>query len=262
MAVLDRIRLTGGLAPLPRQLGFDADLELLTTVSKRMCGRFSITGELDFYAEYFGVDEVVTERIEPSWNVAPTDPVYTITEKEGRRLLGSMQWGLVPHWATDTKTIHINARAETVATTAAFRDSFARRRCLIPADGFYEWEPPEQGRTPHWVYRADGHPLVFAGIWASRRDPDSGDWLRTCSIVTTGSTGPIAPIHDRMPVALDPRVWGAWIDRGVTDPGRVLDSLQVIDSEALMEHVVSRQVNSVRNDDPSLREPAKPETLF
>ncbi|HEX5696086.1 MAG TPA: SOS response-associated peptidase, partial [Acidimicrobiia bacterium] len=138
-----------------------------------MCGRFSITGDLDFYAEYFGIDEVLTEALEPNWNVAPTDPVYVIAERDDRRTLGSMPWGLVPHWAKDTRSIHINARSETVATTAAFRESFARRRCLIPADGFYEWEPKDQGRTPHWVYRADGHPMVFAGIWASRLDPET-----------------------------------------------------------------------------------------
>ena len=139
-----------------------------------MCGRFSITGDLDFYAEYFGVDKVVTESLGKSWNVAPTDPVYVVGERDGERQLGSMSWGLVPHWAPNTKTIHINARAETVDTNAAFRDSFATKRCLIPADGFYEWEAPEKGRTPHWVYRADGHPMVFAGILAARIDPMSG----------------------------------------------------------------------------------------
>jgi putative SOS response-associated peptidase YedK len=111
-----------------------------------MCGRFSITGDLDFYAEYFGVDDIRTDPLEPSWNVAPTDSVYVVAENDGKRSLGSMKWGLVPHWAKDKKSIQINARFETVATTSMFRDSFARKRCLIPADGFYEWEPPEKGR--------------------------------------------------------------------------------------------------------------------
>jgi putative SOS response-associated peptidase YedK len=226
-----------------------------------VCGRFSITGDLDFYAEYFGADDILTEPLPESWNVAPTDSVYVVAEREGRRQLGSMRWGLVPHWADNDKSIHINARSETVATTAAFRDSFARKRCLIPADGFYEWESPEAGRTPHWVYRADGHPLVFAGIWASRLDPDTGEWRRTCSILTTAAEGAIASLHDRMPVALVPEVWDAWLDRGLTDPETALALLQPIDPDTIMEHVVSRDVNSVRNNTPDLRDQVA-ETLF
>jgi putative SOS response-associated peptidase YedK len=227
-----------------------------------MCGRFSITGDLDFYADYFGVDEVRTEPLEKSWNVAPTDPIYVIAEREGSRQLGSMRWGLVPHWAKDTRSIHINARSETVATSPAFRDSFARKRCLIPADGFYEWEPPEKGRTPHWVYRADGHPMVFAGIWASRLDPETEQWQRTCSIITQDSEGTISSIHDRMPVALVPDVWDAWLDRDLQDPEEAGALLRSIDPESIMEHTVSREVNSVRNNRPGLNDPVEPETLF
>jgi putative SOS response-associated peptidase YedK len=227
-----------------------------------MCGRFSITGDLDFYAEYFGVDEVVTDPLDKSWNVAPTDPVYVVAERDGARQLGSMRWGLVPHWAKDAKTIHINARSETVATTPAFRDSFAGRRCLIPADGFYEWEPPESGRTPHWVYRADGHPMVFAGIWASRLDPEDGQWQRTCSILTTEANGVISSIHYRMPVSLVPDVWDAWLDRDLRDPEAVRSLIRTIDPDSIMEHIVSSRVNTVRNNAPELREPSQPETLF
>ncbi len=227
-----------------------------------MCGRFSITGDLDFYAEYFGVDDVLTEPLDKSWNVAPTDPVYVIAEREGTRHLGSMRWGLVPHWAKDTRTIHINARAETVASTPAFRDSFARKRCLIPADGFYEWELPENGRTPHWVYRADGHPMVFAGIWATRFDEGADEWQRTCSIITTEADGPIANIHDRMPVSLIPDVWDAWLDRGLRDPEAALGLIQAVDPGNIMEHIVSSRVNSVRNNTPDLRDRTERETLF
>lgn len=227
-----------------------------------VCGRFSITGDLDFYAEYFGVEEVLTDRLEPNWNVAPTDPVYVIAERDGVRSLGSMRWGLVPHWAKDARSIHINARSETVATTAAFRESFSRRRCLIPADGFYEWEPKEQGRTPHWVYRADGHPMVFAAIWASRLDPDTDIWERTCSIVTTGAEGAVSAIHDRMPVSLPPTVWDAWLDRELRDPEAVAGLLQPIDPDLLMEHAVSSRVNSVKNNGPELRDKVERETLF
>ena len=227
-----------------------------------MCGRFSITGDLDFYAEYFGVDKVVTESLGKSWNVAPTDPVYVVGERDGERQLGTMNWGLVPHWAPNTKTIHINARSETVDTNAAFRDSFATKRCLIPADGFYEWEAPEKGRTPHWVYRADGHPMVFAGIWAARIDPKTDEWHRTCSIITTAAEGVIASIHDRMPVSLTSQVWNAWLDRGLTDSEAARALLLPIDSDILMEHPVSTKVNSVHNDDEELRDQIEPETLF
>lgn len=227
-----------------------------------MCGRFSITGDLDFYAEYFGVDDVLTESLDKSWNVAPTDSVYVIAERDGKRQLASMKWGLIPHWAQDARSIHINARSETVATTAAFRDSFARKRCLIPADGFYEWEPAESGRAPHWVYRADGHPMVFAGIWASRPDPETGEWLRTCSILTSEARGPISTIHDRMPVVLGADIWDSWLDRDLQDPETVLALVQPIDPESLMEHIVSRKVNSVANNTPDLHDRIEPETLF
>ena len=227
-----------------------------------MCGRFSITGDIDFYAEYFGVDEVEAEPIEPSWNVAPTDDVLVVMERDHQQRLGSMAWGLIPHWAKDTKSIHINARIETVSTAPMFRDSLARKRCLIPADGFYEWEAPEQGRTPHWIYRADGHPMVFAGIWASRLDQATDVWRRTCSIITTEATGVVSEIHDRMPVIVPRAAWRSWIDRDLTDGEAALSTLSPIDPDEIMEHQVSSKVNSVRNNSPDLRDPSGPETLF
>jgi putative SOS response-associated peptidase YedK len=227
-----------------------------------MCGRFSITGDLDFYAEYFGVDEIRTEPLPPSWNVAPTDDVYVIAEHDNTRHIGLMKWGLVPHWAKDKKSIQINARTETVATTSMFRDSFSRKRCLIPSDGFYEWEPAEEGRTPHWVYRADGHPMVFAGIWASRLDEETQQWERTCSILTTGAKGVVSSIHHRMPVALNPEVWDSWLDREITDTETALGLIRTIDPDEIMEHAVSKRVNTVKNNDPDLRAPAAPDTLF
>jgi putative SOS response-associated peptidase YedK len=227
-----------------------------------MCGRFSITGDLDFYAEYFGVDDIRTDPLEPSWNVAPTDSVYVVAENDGKRSLGSMKWGLVPHWAKDKKSIQINARFETVATTSMFRDSFARKRCLIPADGFYEWEPPEKGRSPHWIYRADGHPMAFAGIWASRMNEDTQEWERTCSIITTEADGPVRDIHHRMPVALVPDVWDAWMDREMTDPETALGLVRTVDPDEIMEHEVSKRVNSVKNNDGDLTAAVAPDTLF
>jgi putative SOS response-associated peptidase YedK len=227
-----------------------------------VCGRFSITGDLDFYAEYFGVDEVLTDPLAPSWNVAPTDPVYVISERDDSRRLTSMSWGLVPHWATDPRSIHINARSETVGTNASFRDSFAKRRCLIPADGFYEWEPKELGRTPHWVFRADGFPLVFAGIWAARHEQASDEWHRSCAIITASSNGVINQIHDRMPVSLPPETWDLWLDRNMNDSDAALEIIKSGNKDEIMEHVVSSKVNSVKNNGPELRYETQGETLF
>jgi putative SOS response-associated peptidase YedK len=221
-----------------------------------MCGRYVLGADADDYAEYFEVDRVVTESLAPSYNVAPTDLVYSVACHDGERQLGTMRWGLVPHWAKDTKAIQINARVETLTTSPMFRDSFARKRCIIPADGFYEWEPKTEGRHPHWVYRADGFPMGFAGVWSTRKDPETGLFVRTCAIVTTKSAGPVAPIHDRMPVALDPSVWGAWLDRDLTDPAEAAKLLRAIPPEMVMEHQVSPEVNSVRNNRRELTNPA------
>ncbi len=217
-----------------------------------MCGRFSLTGDIDFYADYFGADAAV-DQIDASWNVAPTDPVYVVNEREGDRKLTSMKWGLIPHWAKDVMAMQINARSETAATTPAFRDSFARKRCVIPADGFYEWETTDSGRLPHWIFRADGYPVGFAGIWASRQV--DGIWVRTCAILTTAATGVIAPLHDRMPIALDPDNWSAWLDRDLTEAEGALALLKPIDDDLWMEREVSTKVNNVRNNGPGLLDP-------
>lgn len=226
-----------------------------------MCGRFAVTGDVDFYARYYGIDDVATESIDQSWNVAPTDETYVVAEREGERRLDRMGWGLIPHWSDDARSIHINTRIETVATKPAFKRALAVHRCLVPADGFYEWEPTEEGRTPHWVFRADGHPMTFAGIWSAWKDPATGQWSRRFAIVTTKAEGPITRIHDRMPVALPDDVWEPWLDRTLDDPDAALALLRPIDPDLIMEHAVSSRVNSVRNNGPDLIEPHT-DTLF
>ncbi|MGH8957611.1 MAG: SOS response-associated peptidase [Acidimicrobiia bacterium] len=216
-----------------------------------MCGRFSLSGDIDFYADYFGAAAAV-DALTPSWNVAPTDQVYVVAERERRRVLETMKWGLVPHWAKNPKSIQINARSETVARAPAFRDSFARKRCLIPADGFYEWESP--GRIPHWIHRADGFPVGFAGIWSTRKN-DDGEWIRTCSILTKEGRGVVALLHDRMPIALHPDRWKEWLDREIRDLEVAQQLLQPIDDDLWMEREVSPRVNSVRNNDRQLLDP-------
>jgi putative SOS response-associated peptidase YedK len=220
-----------------------------------MCGRFAMSGDLDFYSQYYGLAKSDIEPIEPSWNVAPTDESYVVSERDDTRRLGRMRWGMIPPWAEDAKTIHINARSESVATKPAFRRAFSIHRCLIPADGFYEWEPPERGRTPHWVFRADGHPMSLAGIWSAWRSPATEEWERRFAIITTEAAGSIANIHDRMPVILPAEVWDPWLDPSLTDPEEALALLTPLDHDLIMEHAVSSEVNDVRNNHPGLKTP-------
>jgi putative SOS response-associated peptidase YedK len=227
-----------------------------------MCGRYVLGGDAADYAEYFGADRVVAEQLEPSYNVAPTDRVYTVAEWDHERLLGTMKWGFVPFWAKDAKSIQINARSESLTTTPMFRDAAARKRCIVPADGFYEWEPKDRGRAPHWVYRADGFPMGFAGVWSTWKNPETEELVRTCAIVTTKACGAIADIHERMPVALSPDTWDAWLDRKLTDPVQVEGLIVPLDPDLIMEHEVAPTVNSVRNNDASLTEPAGPLRLL
>jgi putative SOS response-associated peptidase YedK len=188
--------------------------------------------------------------------------VYAVAEWDSERLLGTMQWGFIPHWAKDRKGMQINARAETVASKPMFRDSFRRKRCLIPANGFYEWEPKDRGRTPHFVYRADGYPMGFAGLWSTWKDPETGEFIRTTTIITTDAKGVIAGIHERTPLVLDPSVWDAWLARDLTDPEAIEHLLQPIDDEIIAEHAVDSDVNSVRNNRPDLTAPAKVQRLL
>ena len=221
-----------------------------------MCGRFVQAADPSVYATFFGASEVVTEALQPSYNVAPTDPVYAVAEHEGMRRVGSFRWGLLPFWAKDRKMAarNINARSETVATKATFRESFERRRCLIPADGFYEWQQLEKGKLPHYITSQAGDPLALAGLWASWRDPETKERVVTCTILTGEPSDFIRPIHDRMPVILPPSTWDRWLDPSL----REVDELQRVLAAAdprLRAHPVSTLVNKVSNNVPELIEP-------
>lgn len=217
-----------------------------------MCGRFVQAQSAQSYAEHFGASVGVSEALDASWNVAPTDRVYAVAEHDGARTLGTFRWGLIPWFADDPRVgaKHINARAETAATKAAFKDSFLRKRCLIPADGFYEWERLESGgKLPHFVHHADGSPLALAGLWGSWKAPD-GERVTTCTILTTRPNGLMAPIHDRMPVILSPGTWDRWLDRDLDDPAAVQAMLAPAPEGSLAEFAVSTLVNDVRNNYP------------
>jgi len=222
-----------------------------------MCGRFVQAEPPGDYAEFLGASLVITEALKASYNVAPTDPVYAVAEHEGERMLGTFRWGLLPFWAKDRKLAarNINARMETAAEKPAFRESFASRRCLIPADGFYEWEPRPKGKLPHYFYRANDEPLAFAGLWASWKDPDIGERVRTCTILTGRPSDLVAPIHDRMPVALPRAGWSAWLATGNQDVSALQTLLETTERPTLAEHPVSTLVNKVANNVPELITP-------
>lgn len=221
-----------------------------------MCGRFVQSQAAEKYAEFLGVHEIKVDPLTPSYNVAPTDYVYAVAEHDGERLLGSFRWGLLPFWAKDKKMAarNINARSETAATKASFKESLAKRRCLIPADGFYEWQRNVKGKLPHFIYNKDGTPLVFAGLWSSWKDPETGERLRTCTILTGEPNAAVAPIHDRMPVALGEDAWGPWLDRELADPDAATELLQIYPAERVALHPVSTLVNKVANNTPELVE--------
>lgn len=241
-----------------------------------MCGRYVADSTPDEIAAYFEVAEVRADELPPSWNVAPTREVYTVAEStrgtsqsstaaHPQRRLGTMKWGLVPSWSKDPGggAKMINARSEGIATKPAFSKALARRRCIVPADAFYEWERRDDGtKQPYLVQRADGEMLAMAGVWEVWRDqsrPEGEDgWLRTCSVITTESTGTLTTIHTRCPVILQRDDWDLWLDRTVDDPDAVLPMLHPNAAELLDIVPVSTRVNDVRNDDATLIDRADP----
>ncbi|MDH3605490.1 MAG: SOS response-associated peptidase [Acidimicrobiia bacterium] len=223
-----------------------------------MCGRFVQSASADDYARYFGADAVQTEGLKANYNVAPTDPVYAVAEHKDKRLVGTFRWGLVPHWSKDRKSAarFINARSETLVEKPAFRDAFKSHRCLIPADGFYEWTRRGDLKIPHFIHIGSHAPMALAGVWASWKDPATDEWLRTCSIITTQPNEFMLPIHDRMPALLPEATWDAWLDRDNNDVEQLRGFL-VPPPETLLEtYEVSTEVNSVRNNRPELLLPA------
>ena len=221
-----------------------------------MCGRYTLT-KIDpaTLKTRFGIDGRLDFDERPRFNIAPTDRVLAIrTGAEGRREAGTLRWGLLPgSWAQDNGRALINARAETIESQPAYRESFLQRRCLIPADGFYEWRQDETGRQPVWISREDEEPFAFAGIWAALPDFD-GDAVHSCSIVTCEPNELVRPIHDRMPVILDRDAEGSWISPD-GDPATLRGLLRAIDPDALSVRDVSEAVNDVRQDGPHLLAP-------
>jgi putative SOS response-associated peptidase YedK len=220
-----------------------------------MCGRYTLTDPDPRLLRFrFGLSEEAQIEQEPRYNVAPTDPVLAIRlNAEGVREPGVLRWGLIPHYANADSfdRLLINARAETVAEAPAFRDAFETHRCLIVADGFYEWRGEETGKKPVWITRPEREPFAFAGLWAAAARGD-GSQIHSCAIVTCEPGELVAPVHDRMPVMLDRELEASWLD-----PAANPDELHalLVPTDDLVVTEVSDAVNDVRQDDPTLIEP-------
>ncbi len=229
-----------------------------------MCGRITQQRPSSELAEIFGAEDLADEP-GGRFNVAPTDQAAVVVQREDRRAVISYRWGLIPHWSETARTGNrmFNARAESIDRNPAFRYAFQKRRCLVPADAFYEWRRAtdprgREVRQPYAVARLDGRPLALAGLWAGWKDQDTGEIVRSFTIVTTRANDLMRPIHDRMPVVVPEAAWDRWLDPTRTDPPALAELKGLLvpaDEGALEAYPVSRRVNDVRNDDPSLVDP-------
>jgi putative SOS response-associated peptidase YedK len=224
-----------------------------------VCGRYRLSRRKQLVEEYFDTASG-DEDWNPRYNIAPTQPVAVIRQnpKEPVRELSLMRWGLIPSWATDPSAAArmINARSETVATKPAFRDALKSRRCLIPADGFYEWMRMEKTKQPYCFEVNEGGLFAFAGLWDRWKDP-SGKVLETCSILTTTPNAVTAAVHDRMPVILDPDGYDLWLDPGLTNVAAASELLKPYDARLMRCYPVSGRINHVGNDDEECSAPVE-----
>ena len=216
-----------------------------------MCGRYRLSRRKQLVEEYFDVSSDIDDW-NPRFNVAPTQPVPIVRQhpKEPRRDLSLMRWGLIPSWAKDTSCAArmINARSETAHTLPTFRDAMKLRRCLVPADGFYEWQRRGSAKQPFCFEVGEGELFAFAGLWERWRD-STGQWMKSCSILTTAPNAVTAAVHDRMPVILDPSDYDLWLDPVMTDVQVVSELLKPYDARLMRSYPVSTRVNRVENDD-------------
>ncbi|WP_433497822.1 SOS response-associated peptidase [Sphaerimonospora sp. CA-214678] len=250
-----------------------------------MCGRYASARKKHELLEEFQVelDGVPDQELPPDYNVAPTKQIYAVMSRVPKvdgeslsdrpvRQLQIVRWGLVPAWAKDPSigSRLINARVETVADKPAFRRAFAARRCLLPADGYYEWMPVEgKKKQPYFIHPADGGMLAMAGLYEFWKDPERADddplkWLCTCTVITTTAEDEVGHIHDRMPMTIERDRWAEWLDPRTEDPAGLLVAAG---PDRLRAHPVSTAVNNVRNNGPELLEPLdgdpeKTEALF
>lgn len=224
-----------------------------------MCGRFVQYSLLQVIQQIFNIDTVSFEVI-PNYNVAPTQEILAAVRHDNEIKLEKLHWGLVPFWAKDISigSGMINARAETVASKPSFRNAFKKRRCLIPANGFYEWKGDKGNKQPYYVFMPSGEPFAFAGLWETWTDKESGEEsvYKSCAIITTSASGAIREIHHRMPVILDPKFHEKWLNAQIQDPKKLEIILQKGLIHDMKYYPVSKLVNSVKNNDPNCIKPA------
>ncbi|MDR3578686.1 MAG: SOS response-associated peptidase [Oryzomonas sp.] len=222
-----------------------------------MCGRFTSLLSQELLAaiwELFGVS--VSEAAEPRYNIAPTQNAWVVRNEGDHNRLDLMKWGLVPFWSKDPSigSRMINARCETVAEKPAFRQAIKLRRCIVPAAGFYEWAPPavEGGRKqPLYIHMADASPMFFAGLWEQWKRPGEEGFLESFAIITTKANELVLPLHDRMPVILQPNDFGLWLSHNMHDPEQLREMYQPLSAKLLEAYKVSDLVNNVRFDSPA-----------
>jgi putative SOS response-associated peptidase YedK len=222
-----------------------------------MCGRFTLTVDPADLQEVFG-EYTFPERFEPRFNIAPSQPVLAIPNT-GRNTADFFRWGLIPSWAKDPAIANklINARGETLGEKPSFRGGFKYKRCLIPADGFYEWkaQPGTKVKTPYFIHMKDRKPFAFAGLWDEWQSPDGGA-LRTCTIVTTSPNELMQGLHNRMPVILDPKDYAEWLDPAPRSAESLAHLVKPFPAGPMAAYPVSTLVNSPANDRPDLVSPA------
>lgn len=220
-----------------------------------MCGRFTLTDPDQDLAVQFHLPDI--PEMQPRYNIAPTQPVAAVRVSPASmvREMALLHWGLIPFWAKDRKIGNrmINARSETVAEKPAFRAAFKRRRCLVAADGFYEWQKQDGGKQPYYIRRHDGRPFAIAGLWESWKSEDEAV-IESCTLLTTTPNELIRPLHNRMPVILHPKDYDLWLDPE-TEMTALQPLLLAYPPEQMDAYPVSRFVNSPKNDDPRCIEP-------
>ncbi|HUW79042.1 MAG TPA: SOS response-associated peptidase [Candidatus Nanopelagicaceae bacterium] len=229
-----------------------------------MCGRYAASRRPEELIEEFELESMPDQLLAPNWNTAPTQSIYFVAEIAGKRTLTIARWGLIPSWSKDAKnaTRTFNARIDSV-DKPSFRSAFRSRRCIVPADGYYEWYKFSGGgiknsmaKQPFYIHRADGGFLAMAGIYEYWRDPESGDLVTSAAIITREAVGPPAAVHDRMPVVLPSERYRAWLASDPSSPDSIPDLLGVDEiGVGLVCEPVSRLVNSARNNGPELTEP-------
>ena len=223
-----------------------------------MCGRFTLTADLDHIEERFSFHRAAALSLGPRFNIAPSQPVLAVINDGAERRAGLLRWGLIPSWAKEEAIGNrmINARAETLAEKPSFKRALQKRRCIVVADGFYEWQAAGKRKTPMFIALASRALFGFAGLWETWKAPN-GEVIHSCTIITTTPNALMASIHNRMPVILTRDAENLWLDRTVDDPQKLLPVLVPYPEEEMTAYEVAPLVNSPRNDMPACIEPMK-----